>query len=295
MAIQSMTGFARVQGALQGYGWTWEIKSVNARGLDMRFRLAAGFDHLEPEARARTADAVKRGSLALGLAVVRPQRPPRLEVNRDALDALTRLSVDIGRAVAAPPPRIELLLQAPGVLVAQPTEETEDERARLDAAMLADFTRALTRLGEARTGEGARLAAIVDGHLSTIARLREAAAGTAALAPEAIARRLREQIAALLGPDRPLSEDRLAQEIALIAGKADVREELDRLAAHVAQAREMIAAGGPTGRRLDFLCQELNREANTLCSKSSDIALTRIGLDLKAAVEQLREQIQNIE
>jgi uncharacterized protein (TIGR00255 family) len=290
-----MTGFARAQGAEGGYSWTWEIKSVNARGLDVRFRLPTGFDHLEVEARGRIAEKLRRGSLNVGLALVRPPRLPAIEVNREALDRLVARSVEVGQSYDSPTPRIELFLQVPGVLVSATTEESEEERARLEARLLAGFDQALARLADMRAGEGGRLAVVVHGHLDRIEALRRAAADAVGDVPALMAKRLREQIDALLGGDKPVGEDRLAQEIALLAAKADVREELDRLDAHIAAARELMAGGGAVGRRFDFLCQEFNREANTLCSKSADIALTRVGLDLKAAIEQLREQVQNIE
>jgi len=290
-----MTGFARAQGAEGGYSWTWEIKSVNARGLDLRFRLPPGFDHLEVEARTRIADKLRRGSVNVGLALVRPPRLPAIEVNRESLDRVVAQSVEVGQTYDSPTPRIELFLQIPGVLVSATTEETEEERARLESRLLAGFDQALARLADMRAGEGARLAAVVGGHVDHIEALRGAAAAAIGDVPALMARRLREQIDTLLGGDKPVSEERLAQEIALLVSKADVREELDRLDAHIAAARELMAGGGAVGRRLDFLCQEFNREANTLCSKSADIALTRIGLDLKASIEQFREQVQNIE
>ncbi len=192
------------------------------------------------------------------------------------------------------PPSFDGLLQVRGVLeVAEPVLDEAALKAR-DAAVVASFQEALAALGTARDAEGARLDAVLKAHLKTIEDLTAAAARAAATRPEAVAERLRALVSGLL-EGTTVSEDRLAQEIALVAARIDVREELDRLTSHVAQAHELMAADGPCGRRLDFLCQEFNREANTLCSKSQDADLTRIGLDLKAVIDQFREQVQNIE
>lgn len=292
--VASMTGFARAEGSAAGWSWAWELRSVNGRTLEVRSRLPQGFDAVEQPARAAAAARLKRGNVTMNLQAVRQSTGAQVRVNRDLLDRL----LELGRELAArgvQPPSLDGLLAIRGVVETVEEAEAEDDRAALEASVLAGLDDALARLAEARLAEGARLITVLANHLAEIERLTEAAAGTAAARPEAIRERLRAQVAALLEASPALSEDRLAQEAALLAAKGDVREELDRLRAHVEAAREMLAKGGAIGRQLDFLCQEFNREANTLCSKSSDVELTRIGLALKAAIEQLREQTQNIE
>jgi uncharacterized protein (TIGR00255 family) len=295
VSINSMTGFARVEGAQDGYSWSWELRSVNARNLDTRFRLPPGLDRLEPRLRQATAERLRRGSLNASLSLARVERAAGLRVNHDVLNQVLALAEELASRIEAAPPRIDGLLSVRGVLEPVDEEETEDSRAALEEALLAGFAAALEALAAARGEEGARLAAMVAGHLDRIAELSSAARDCAELQPAALDRRLREQVSALVDSEPRLSEERLAQEVALLVARADVREEVDRLRAHVEAARELMRSGDAVGRRLDFLCQEFNREANTLCSKASALELTRIGLDLKASVEQLREQIQNIE
>jgi len=290
-----MTGFARTEGFKDGFSWAWEIRSVNARGLDVRAKLPPGHESLEMKARARVAEIFKRGSISIALNVTRPERSARIKVNREVLDQVVKLARELAHEVNAPPPQVEGLLSLHGVLERLEDEETEEVRAAREAAVAETLEAGLAQLSAARGAEGTKLETMVAGHLGRIAELSAAAEKTAAVQPEALKRRLRDQVAALIEAKPDLPEERLAQEAALLASRADVREELDRLKAHVAAARELLADGGAIGRRFDFLCQEFNREANTLCSKSTDIELTRIGLDLKAAIEQLREQVQNIE
>ncbi|MEK9645722.1 MAG: YicC/YloC family endoribonuclease [Alphaproteobacteria bacterium] len=288
-----MTGFARLDGAADGYSWAWEVKSVNARGLDLRFRLPPMLDGLEAAARTAAGKKFSRGNLSVNLTLHRPDLPPRIDINRDVLDSVLKL-VQEYRGDAAPD--IETLLSVRGVIeVSEEEGDDADLAERRQSAIYSDFERLLDALGAAREEEGARLEAIVTNHLDRIDALTADAANLASMQPEKRSGRFREQIAELLGDEAAVSEERLAQEIALIVARGDVREELDRLTAHVDSARELIDEGGAVGRRLDFLCQELNREANTLCSKSSDLELTRIGLDLKASIERFREQIQNVE
>ena len=290
-----MTGFARAEGAEGGASWAWEIKTVNSRSLDMRFRLPPGLDRLEPPARTALMAKLKRGNVSANLSLRRAEREPKLKLNRAALDETLAIVNALRRELDAPPPQVEELLQIKGVISEIEEEEDEGARERLDRALLTGFERALDALETSRGAEGAKLAVIVTRLTDEIEVLARAAASAAAGRSEAIAKRMREQIAELMRAVPGPSEERLAQEIALIVARGDVREELDRLGAHVAAARELVTQGTAVGRRLDFLCQELNREANTLCSKASDLELTRIGLDLKAAIERLREQVQNIE
>ena len=273
--------------------WVWELKSVNGRSLDLRLRLAPGFDALEPELRAALAQRFRRGNFSANLAVTRTTSPA-LRVNREALSQLVTLINELSGEIEAAPPRLDGLLALRGVVE---TVEDEDEtviEARRDA-VLAGWNAALDRLADARAEEGARIAAVLGSQLDEMAALVTAAADCAAAQPAAIRERLRTVLASLADLMPSMPEERVAQEVALLAARSDIREEIERLRAHLEQAGELLQQGEPVGRRLDFLCQELNREANTLCSKSADIELTRIGLSLKAVVEQFREQVQNIE
>jgi uncharacterized protein (TIGR00255 family) len=290
-----MTGFARAEGFRDGFAWAWEVRSVNARNLDVRAKLPPGYEALEMKARARIAEKFKRGSITIALNLERPERAVRIKVNREVLTQVVGLARELAHEVNAPPPQVEGLLSLHGVLERVEEEESEEERTNREASLAESLESALESLGVARAAEGAKLKEAVASHLNRIGLLADAAERTAALQPDALKKRLREQVAALLEAKPDLPEERLAQEAALLASRADVREELDRLHAHLGAARELIEEGGAVGRRFDFLCQEFNREANTLCSKSTDIELTRIGLDLKASIEQLREQVQNIE
>lgn len=293
--IASMTGFARGDGRDGALAWTWEAKSVNGRSLEVHCKLPPRMDALELKARAVAAERFKRGTLALTLQVSGPPAAPNFRVNREALEQLAGVLGELKAGVDVAPARLDGLLALRGVLAVADAEETGEERERLDSLLLGTLCETLDGLADARAGEGARLGAVLERQLDEIARLVEAAAACAAAQPEAQKRRLREQVKVLREAEPALPEERLAQEAALLAVKADVREELDRLRSHVVSARELLRAGGPVGRRLDFLCQELHREANTLCAKSADVELTRHGLDLKVVIEQFREQAQNVE
>ncbi|BAI72269.1 hypothetical protein AZL_016310 [Azospirillum sp. B510] len=291
--IASMTGFARVDGHGDGYSWTFEVKSVNGRSLDLRCRLPSGFDSVEAAARAELPKRLARGNVNLTLVANRAQAVSQLRINRELLAQVLEIAREIEGAGAAPP-RLDSLLAVRGII--EPVEEDETEaRERVESALKTDLAKLVALLVDNRLAEGGRIAEVLNGHLDEIARLVDAASACASTQPEALREKLRAQVAAILGSFPALSEERLAQEAAILIGKADVREELDRLRAHIQAARDMMAEGGAIGRRFDFLCQEFNREANTLCSKSADVELTRIGLSLKASIEQLREQVQNIE
>jgi len=288
-----MTGFARAEGDELGIAWVWETKSVNGKSLDLRLRLAPGFDALEPRLRAMLAQRFRRGNISAVLAITRTA-PPAVRVNRVALAQLVSLMNELAREVDAAPPRLDGLLALRGVVE---TVE-DDEEAVLEgrrSAVLDSWESALGRLAVARAEEGARLALLLGDQLEEMAVLVRAAGDCAAAQPETIRERLKTMLASLADLVPGLPEDRVAQEMALLIARSDVREEIERLRAHLEQAGDLLQQGEAVGRRLDFLCQELNREANTLCSKSADIELTRIGLSLKAAVEQFREQVQNIE
>ncbi len=293
--LASMTGFARVDGEAEGLVFAWELRSVNSRGLDLKVRLPAGFEGLEPRLRKEIGAGLARGAVTASLTVTRPAGQSRFRVNAEALRQILELVRELDAVVEADPPRLDGLLGLRGVL--EVVEEAEDPATRegWERAIDAAFSRALQAMLEMRRVEGQALATLVEERLAEIADLTSRARGAAALQPESLRVRLRQMVGELLEASPALSEDRLAQEAALLIQRADATEELDRLHAHAEAARGLLADGGAVGRRLDFLCQELNREANTLCSKSSDLELTRIGLAIKASIEQLREQVQNLE
>jgi uncharacterized protein (TIGR00255 family) len=294
MTLSSMTGFARADGVSNTYGWGWELKSVNSKGLDLRLRIPPGWDAVEAAVR-KLVSPVVRGALYANLSVRREGVAPTVQINQPVLSAVLEAIQEMEGRIKASAPTIDGILNIKGVI--DVVEEPEDEAARgaAEAAVIAGFKTALASLLEMRQREGDALKTILNARLDEIATLAARADAAPGRQPEAIRVRLAEQVAVLLDGGNRLDPDRLHQEALLMASKADVREELDRLAAHVDQARRLIAEGGAIGRRLDFLSQEFNRETNTLCSKSNDIELTTIGLELKTVVEQFREQVQNLE
>lgn len=292
MSLMGMTGFGRAEGAGEALTWRWEVRSVNGRGLDLRLRLPSGWDALETGARERIRKRLTRGSVQANLQIRSEAGAQTPRIDETALEALLSAAEPYVRDGRAAPPRFDGLLSAPGVLLSG-GEEDEETRARREALILEGLDEALVRLEEARRAEGVALEPVLSDHIAEIERLTEAARESAGAQPAAIRERIKASLDELL--ESEIAEERLAAEAAMLALKADIREELDRLGAHVAAARELIAGGSPCGRKLDFLIQELLREANTLCSKSADMAMTRIGLDLKAAVDQLKEQSANVE
>jgi uncharacterized protein (TIGR00255 family) len=293
-ALASMTGFARTEGSVDSLVWAWELRSVNGRGLDLRFRLPSGWDALEPVLREAAGKALKRGNVTANLNTTR-EVEKKLAPDPAALEQVLALAMALhARIPGSAPPRAEALLALPGVL--RPAADVQEERTEAaTAAVRAGFETALAALVEARQGEGERLRVTLNGLLDEIVTHRRKAAKEAADQPAAHRARVMENLQALLRESPALPEERLAQEVALLAARSDVREELDRLASHIEAARMLLTEAVTVGRRLDFLVQEFMREANTLCSKSSSRALTATGLKLKAAIEQLREQVQNIE
>jgi uncharacterized protein (TIGR00255 family) len=295
MALTSMTGFARSAGAGHGYRWTWELRSVNGKGLDIRLRLPPSFEHLDQPARERIGKALQRGNLQVGLSLQRETTASALRVNEALLSQVMDLVRRVGSQIDAAPPTLDGLLSIRGILETVDAEDDPAIAGALAADLLLDLDTALVELVIARDREGAAIGAVLNARMDEIERLTAAAEASPARTVEAIKKKLGDQVAALLDASPALDPDRLHQEAALLATRADIREELDRLAAHVEAARALLAEGGPVGRKLDFLAQEFNRETNTLCAKANDRSLTAIGLDLKAAVDQLREQVQNLE
>ena len=295
--LNSMTGFARATGQDDSHSWAWEVKSVNGKGLDIRCRLPSGAEALELGARAQISDRFKRGSISVALSIRRENARSAYRVNEDLLRHLldTVSAIEAGHT-RFDRPSLDVLLTVKGVVEpADEQDEDEDQKRARDAKLLRDLGAALEALGTMRAEEGRRLGVVLGEHISEIERLTESAAGLAEAQPAAIRARLTAQLADLLGAAPALTEERLIQEAALLATRADVREELDRLRAHSAAARQLIGDGNVVGRKLDFLCQEFTREANTLCSKAQDVDMTKIGIDLKTVIEQFREQVQNIE
>lgn len=296
MTLQSMTGFARTTGQDERYAWTWEGRSVNSKGLDVRCRVPGGYEAVEQATKAFAGKIFKRGNVSYALSLDRlTPGGGTYQVNRDLLDQVLALQGELAGTVSQEKPAVADLLAVRGMLESVEDSESDTELAARVAAMISTGQAMLEAMADARGAEGNQLAVLFDTHLDTLSGLVEAAKKSAAAQPDAIRARLKAMVSELMDAEAGLPEDRLAQEAALLAGKADVREELDRLSVHIGAARALLAEAAGVGRRLDFLCQELNREANTLCSKSADVELTRIGLDMKATIEQFREQVQNVE
>ncbi|GJE62246.1 YicC/YloC family endoribonuclease [Methylobacterium trifolii] len=287
-----MTGFARAAGSSGPVQWAWEVRSVNGRGLEVRLRVPAGHDGVGEVARTALQKTLARGQCQLSLTLTKPETAARVRVNEALLASLAQAVARVPVPEGLAPATMDGLLAIRGVI------ESEEEAAPETETLARDLTDGVVRLVadlvEARRGEGRQLEAVVTAQVDRIAALTQAAEDCPARRPEHVRARLAAAVAALTEAGT-LDPERLHQEAVMLAAKADVREELDRLAAHVASVRELLATGGAIGRRLDFLAQELGREANTLCAKANDASLSRIGLDLKAVVEQFREQVQNVE
>jgi len=283
-----MTGFSR-SGA-SGAGWTWEVRSVNGRGLDVRCRLPSGLDHLEQAIRAAVGKQASRGNVTVTLTLNAAETGQRPRLNAAVLDDILAIARDLQGKIDVAAPRLDGILALRGVL-----DYGEAAALPKDADLLATLTEVLATFSRARAEEGRDIERAMTGHLDEIETLVRDAARCAGAQPAAIKARLEAQLAELLAAQPPLTPERLSAEVALLATRADVREELDRLGAHLKAARTLFRDGGAIGRKLEFLSQEFNREANTLCSKSADIELTRLGLALKASIDRLREQAANIE
>jgi uncharacterized protein (TIGR00255 family) len=295
MALSSMTGFARSRGASGPYAFEWELKSVNAKGFDLRMRLPPGWDDLEAFAKKRAGEVLSRGTVYANLSVKRANALSTIRINEEVLASIVKVAGVLAGKIDAVAPSIDGLLGIKGVIEVVEPESNEAEDTAAKAAAAAAFEQALADLVAMRQREGVTLGQILIQRMDEIERLASKAEAAPGRKPDAIKARLAEQIAALLEASERFDSDRLNQEAIMIAAKADIREELDRIASHISQAREMISKGGAVGRRLDFLAQEFNREVNTCCSKSNDLELTNTGLEMKNVVEQFREQVQNLE
>jgi uncharacterized protein (TIGR00255 family) len=295
MSIKSMTGFARTEGRAGSETWHWELRSVNARGLDVRLRLPSGAELLEPQIRDAVARHLTRGSVTVSLSSESRESGQEIRLNEAALMQVVKAAERIRELTGAAPPHADGLIAIKGVLEVREREESPAEAAARTAAVLAGLEEALAALVRARATEGARLKTVLSDAIAEIERLVAIAEASPARTPAAIEKRLKEQIAKLLDPANAFDPARLHQEAVLLATRVDIEEEIKRLKAHIAAARELLAEQGPVGRKLDFLAQEFNREANTLCSKANDLEITRAGLAMKTVIDQLREQVQNIE
>jgi uncharacterized protein (TIGR00255 family) len=295
MSLKSMTGFARADGALSETSWHWEMRSVNGKGLELRFRLPSGFEALEIKIRNLCQARLARGNCTLSLSLKREAGNTEIRLNEAALRQAAALAERARGLTKMKSARLDTLLAMRGVVETVELEEAEDARARLTELLLASLTEVVDRLVDARKAEGARLSQVIADQLEQIGRLVEIAANAPARQPDAVAARLKDQVSRVAETGAGLDPERLHQEALLLAAKADIQEEIDRLRAHTEAAKELLAEEKPVGRRFEFLAQEFNREANTICSKASDIEISRAGLDLKAVIDQLREQVQNIE
>jgi uncharacterized protein (TIGR00255 family) len=295
MSIKSMTGFARAEGALDSAVWHWEVRSVNGRGLDVRLRLPPGSEQLEPKVREVVGRHVTRGSLTITLSSEWHDGGQEIRINERALAQVMVAAARVRTLTDAAPPRVDGLITIKGVLDVVEHQEDAEQAAARSEIMLKSLDGAMVALVAARAAEGSRLAATLNAQLQEIERLVSIVQASPARTREAIEQRLKEQVARLMDAANGFDAARLHQEAVLLAARADVEEELQRLTSHISAARELIVEEGAVGRKLDFLAQEFNREANTLCSKASDVEITRAGLALKTVIDQLREQVQNIE
>jgi uncharacterized protein (TIGR00255 family) len=295
MALQSMTGFARREGTSGRGRWAWELRSVNGKGLDIRLRLPPGLERLETDVRKSIADRLSRGNLQVSLSLSVEESRVEVVVNQDALTAVLALRDQLVGIVDPAPLRLESLMAVRGLVEFKEAEEDEDAVAARDADIMAGLEAALGDLRDMRRQEGDALGKVLLGHVAMIETLTSAVERDPSRSPQEIAARLATQVSMLLDGSSGLDRDRLHAEAALLATKADLREEIDRLKAHVGAARDLMSKGGPVGRKLDFLAQEFNRESNTICSKSNAAAVTAAGIELKVVIDQFREQVQNLE
>ncbi len=295
MALQSMTGFSRQEGTSGRYRWTWELRSVNGKGLDLRLRLPQGFERLEPVVRSTIAGHIGRGNLQVNLSVQVSEERVEAVVNHAALAAIMGLREQLKDVLDPAPLNINSLLSLRGIVDFKESGESPEELAALDKDIVCGLESAAAGIARMRETEGAKLAEILLSQVRQVEALVDVIESDPSRSPAEIRSKLVAQIDSLMEMAGGLDRERLHSEVALMATKADIREEIDRLKAHVSAARELLSKGGPVGRKLDFLAQEFNRESNTVCSKSNSVAVTAAGIELKVIVDQFREQVQNLE
>jgi uncharacterized protein (TIGR00255 family) len=296
MALQSMTGFARLDGQTGRHQWAWELRSVNGKGLDVRLRLPQGFERLEVEARRILSARFSRGNIQAALSVQSGESRVEAVVNQAALTAVMALKDQLADVIDPAPIRFDTLLGIRGIVDFKDAADGQDDMEALDAGLLQAVERASAAMAAMREAEGAALAAVLLAQIGAIEKLTTMVETDPSRTPDQIRARLQAQVATLMeGASGTLDRDRLHQEVAILATKADVREEIDRLKSHISAARDLLHKGGPVGRKLDFLAQEFNRESNTICSKSNSAAVTAAGIELKVVIDQFREQVQNLE
>ena len=295
MPVQSMTGFARDDGSIGRYNWYWEIRTVNGRGRDVRMRLPAGYDPLEAEARSLIGKNIIRGNCNLTLKVDRITGNQEIRINENGLKQVARAIRKTEMFIDAREPSIDGILALRGVLELVEPEHSPDELEELEKALLESLKTVIAKIVSARADEGQHLFEAISSQIDQIEKHLAVVEKSETRTVTAIQNRLREQVQKLLDSDKGLSEERLHQEAVLLATKADLEEEIVRLKAHIVSARELLTIEGSVGRKFDFLTQEFNREANTICSKSTAIDVTNAGLELKTVIDQMKEQVQNIE
>lgn len=296
MTLQSMTGFSRVDGSQGTFSWSWELKSVNGKSLDVRWRLPFGYDFLEPELKVLVVKQLTRGNLQINLALEAQSVEKLPVINQTVLDAVIKMTEAVSAKTNASPPSIGELLAVKGVVeYSADTSLDEEQTAIRNQALLASFQEAVLSLANARLSEGAAIEAVLLDQVAQIEKLKLQIDADPSRSAEAIKKSLSQKVSALLNDSASFDEQRLYQEAAILATKADLQEELDRLAAHCVAARKLLASEGAVGRKLDFLAQEFNRECNTICSKANSTPVTQAGLQMKVVIDQFREQIQNIQ
>jgi len=295
MPLQSMTGFSRIEGSNEIANWTWEIRSLNGKGLDFRLRVPSGNDSLQPQIRKLIASHFKRGNLQITLVVNRPGTQSLPVVNQPVLEAVMAAITSMQSDFGCPPPAAEHILRIKGVMEAGETHDNTEESAGLIEPLFQDFEKLLEELEVSRVNEGLDICNFLNEQLNQLEHLTQTINDDPSRSTDQIKQRLVKQLALLLENNNGLDPDRLHQEAAILATRADLAEELDRLKVHLGAARQLLSGEGPVGRKLDFICQEFNRECNTICSKSNAIAVTNAGLDMKVVIDQFREQVQNLE
>jgi uncharacterized protein (TIGR00255 family) len=295
MPLQSMTGFARREGTSGRYRWAWELRSVNGKGLDLRLRLPAGTEHLETELRKLAAESFSRGNMQVNLTVSTSEAGVETIVNQAALAAVLSLREQLRDVIDPAPLRLDTLLSIRGIVDFREPEEQEGERAARDADLLSGLRLAFADMASMRETEGVALHQVLLDQIDQIETLTGVIEADPSRSVAVITARLASQVALVMDGGSTVDQDRLYGEVALLAAKADIREEIDRLRTHVVAARDLLHKGGPVGRKLDFLSQEFNRESNTICSKSNAASVTAAGIELKVVIDQFREQVQNLE